>query len=78
MGALVTGVLIVSLNWQSFVARLLEVGLGHVQLSCWPKGFHGNPQTNQAATKTKACSLQTDNGTPFPRAKPIQLTGYEL
>lgn len=32
--------------------KLPAPGLGYIQLSCWPKGFHGNPQTTQAVAKT--------------------------
>lgn len=47
--------------------------LCYIQLSPWPKGFHGNPQTTQAVTKTIDCSQQPDSKVPFLKTTPTKL-----
>lgn len=43
--------------------KLQVPGLGYIKLSCRLKGSCGNPQTIQAAAKTKGCSPQIDSKT---------------
>lgn len=40
--------------------KFLVPGLGYTQLSFWPKGPQGNPQTSQVITKTIGYSLKTE------------------
>lgn len=54
-------------------ARPQVAELGCVQLSCWSRSCHQNPQTTNTIAKTKVCSLQTDNRAPLPRTITIQL-----
>lgn len=42
-------------------SKLSVPGLGDIQLSHWPKGSHGNPQTIQAVAKTIGCAPHTDS-----------------
>lgn len=46
-------------------ARCPVDGLDCIQLSCWPRGSHRNPQTVQADATTKGCALKTS--TPLLR-----------
>ena len=39
-------------------ARLPVEGMYYIQLSCWPRGFHGNSQATQADAKTNGSSAQ--------------------
>lgn len=56
--------------------QLLVPGLGCIQLSCWPRGSHENPQTTQAVANTMGCSMKNDSGAPLLRTTPTQLTEY--
>lgn len=55
-------------------ARLPVDGVGCIQLSCWPKESHRNPQNPRADAKTQGCSLRADISTPLLRAISTQLT----
>jgi hypothetical protein len=43
-------------------SRASSGGSGLYSISCWSRESHGNPQTTEANTNTKGCSLQTDWG----------------
>ena len=43
--------------------------LGYILLSCWPKRFHGNPQTTQVVASTIGFSPQTDSKDPWLKKK---------
>jgi hypothetical protein len=53
--------------------KLPVLGLGFIQLSCWPKAIHGNPQITLAVAKTMNSSLKPDNKTPLLKTISIQL-----
>ena len=56
--------------------KLPVLGIGYIQLSCWPKGSHGNSQTTQAVVRTIGCSSQTDGKAPVLKITPTQLTEH--
>ena len=56
--------------------QLLVPGLGCIQLSCWPRGSHENPQTTQAVANTMGCSMKNDSGAPLLRTTPTQPSGH--
>lgn len=35
------------------------LGLGYIELICWPIGFYENPQTTKSVANTIGCSSQT-------------------
>ena len=50
-------------------------GMDYIELSCWPKGSHGNPHP-QAVAKIIGCSPQTDDKALLLNTTPIQLTEH--
>lgn len=53
-------------------AKLPLAGLGCIQLSCWPRGPHGNSQNTQVMAETEGCSTQMDSRVRMPRVTPTQ------
>lgn len=56
-----------------YQTNLPVLGLDHIQLSCWPKGSHGDLQTTQTVAKTPSCSPQTDREAPLLKTTATQL-----
>lgn len=48
--------------------------LSYLQLSCWPKGSHGNPQTTQAIDSILDRFPYTDSNTLLLKTTATQLT----
>lgn len=48
--------------------------LCYIQLNCWPKNSHRNPQETQNVVRAIGGSPQTDSKTPLLKKTPIQLT----
>jgi hypothetical protein len=54
-------------------AELPVAVLDCIQLSCWPRVFHGNLQTTQDDVRAEGCSLRNDNRTALLRTSSTQL-----
>lgn len=52
------------------------LGLSHIQMSCWLRVSHGNPQTTQTDAKTVTYSRQMDSETPLLRTTSTQCIEY--
>lgn len=63
-------------NWPSFVTKW-ALGMCCINLSCWPKVFHENPQTTQVLAKKMSFPPQTNYGSPLPKATLTQLIEHE-
>ena len=52
------------------INKVSSTGTGHIQLSCWPKGSHGNLQTTRAIATKVGCSPEMDSKAPLLRTTP--------
>lgn len=50
--------------------------LCYIQLNCWPKISHRNPQETQAVVKAICGSPQIDSKTPWLKKTPTHLTEH--
>ena len=55
--------------------KLPVPGMGYISSSCWPKGFHENPQTTQSIDKAIGCSPETYGKDPLLKT-PAQLSDH--